>query len=135
MFTSWLFSCACLELLRLTFQPMLQVELLALWSGSMAIGTYVVFAAPAAAIPPRRLQLRYPYIFVFCSLLWSTLLFRVFFRERPWTDLREPLVAGFCPVWIGGFTVCSVGIDLVLLARSAHTCGSRMPFVCQKNSS
>jgi hypothetical protein len=120
MFATWLISCVCLALVRLTFEPMLEVKLLALWSGLIACGTYVVFAAPASALPAYKLQLRYPYILVLCALMWSALFVRFFFQEWPWAMLHEPLAAELFLPWIGGFTLCSVGIYLVLLRRTTR---------------
>ena|SRR5271154_1679151 len=121
MVGTWLISCATLLLLRLSFEPGLAVGGLALISAPVAGYSYVFFVIPVTALFSRRLQLRFAYVLVALSLVWSTLVLRTLFREWPWTILREPLVGFFLPCWFGGFTLCAVGIYLCLLWR-----GSRM---------
>ena len=116
----WLVSCSCLLLLKATFEPALEVALLAGWSGAFSGITYFLFVLPVIAPLPRDFQLRYFVAIVMLSLGWDCLVMRSFLREWPWA-VQTTEAGLFFPVWFGVFTLSALAIYFALLWRGART--------------
>ncbi len=115
MFGTWILSCGCLLLLRLTFEPDLQLRLLALYSFIVAGLSYLFFAAPLVLLLTRRHQIRFFYLIMFLSLACECAIFHYLFREWPWAAFSEPWPSAFMPAWFLGFTVTALGSYFILL--------------------
>ena len=115
MFGSWCLSSSFLLLLRLIFEPDLQLRLLALYSFIVAGLSYLFFAAPLVLLLTRRHQIRFFYVITFLSLACESAIFHYLFREWPWAAFNEPWPSAFMPAWFLGFTVTALGSYFILL--------------------
>ncbi len=119
MCSSWLVSLALLAMLKVTFEPGLEIPFLASWSGIFSAVTFCIFVVPLVTVFSRRVQLRFFYLVVLCSFGWDALVMRWFFQEWPWTIWFHE--SGFLFLaWFGEFTCVALAIYFAMLWRGAH---------------
>lgn len=115
LLVTWLGYVAVLGILAITDIAHLEILHLSEWIAIYALFTFFLFALPIVSLLKPQWQIRYWYLLVGASFLWTSGLLSFFFNENPLSILQWHFPLAWLLVWIAYFSICSSSLYLLLL--------------------